>query len=119
MSSLWSIGWAVLPLVVRGTTAYVDKRYYRPPERYYRWGAGSWGYVGEGGGFSSPIPIRTTPSSLSLSPATPRRGRAPAGRRLRAIPLHSLRWSRSPPRPLAMDAGIALVPSLFLSSSQI
>ena len=99
----------------RGTTAYVDKRYYRPPERYYRWGAGSGGYVGAGGGFSSPIPIRTAPSSLFLSPATPRRGRAPAGRRLRAIPLHSLRWSRSPPRPLAMDADNAPVPSFVLS----
>ena len=56
--------WAVLPLVVRGTTAYVDKRYYRPPERYYRWGAGPGGYVGAGGGFVSPIPIRTVPSFL-------------------------------------------------------
>ena len=51
--------------MVRGTTAYVDKRYYRPPERYYRWGAGSGGYVGAGGGFSSPIPICPAPRPSS------------------------------------------------------
>ena len=56
---------------------------------------------------------------LPLSPAPSRRGRALAALRLRTVPLHFLRWSRSPPRPLAMDAGIAPVPLLFLSSFQI
>ena len=49
--------------MVRGTTAY--KRYYRPPARYYRCGAGSGGYIGAGGGFFSPIPIRSPPRSAS------------------------------------------------------
>ena len=109
--------WAVLPLVVRGTTAY--KQYYRPPAWYYRCGAEQGGYIGAGGGFFSPIPIRFAPSFLFLSPASTRRGRAPADLRLRGVPLHFLRWSRSPPRSLAMDASIAPVPSLLLSRFQI
>ena len=52
--------------MVRGTTAYVDKRYYRPPERYYRWGAGSGGYVGAGEVSPPPYPfappLRPSPS---------------------------------------------------------
>ena len=57
MSSLWSIGWAVLPLVVRGTTAYVDKRYYRPPKRYYRWGRDQGVMSGQGEVSPPPYPF--------------------------------------------------------------
>ena len=71
------------------------------------------------GWFPPPIPICFVPSFLFLSPAPSRRGRAPAALRLRTVSFHFLRWSRSPPRPLAMDAGIAPVPLLFLSSFQI
>ena len=66
--------------------------------------------MGAGGGFFSPIPIHFAPSSLFLSPASTRRGRAPADLCLRGAPLHFLWWSRSPPRSLAMDAGIAPFP---------
>ena len=66
------------------------------------------------GGFLHPIPICFVPWFLFLSPAPSRRGKAPAALRLRTVPLHFLRWSRSPPRSLAMDAGIA-PPFLFSS----
>ena len=50
---------------MRGTTAYVDKRYYRPPERYYRWGAGPGGYVGAGEVSPLPYPFAPPPRSSS------------------------------------------------------
>ena len=103
--------WAVLPLVVRGTTApqhgtTAEGRDLRVKSR-------------QGEVSSPPYPFTLPLFSLPLSPASTRRGRAPVDLRLRGVPLHFLRWSRSPPRPLAMDAGIAPVPLLFLSSFQI
>ena len=95
---------AVLPQVVSGTTAL------QRGTTAVRRGQGE---------FLLPHTLSLCPLiHLPLSPASPRRGRAPADLHLRGIPLCFLRWSRSPPRSLAMDAGIAPVPSLPLSCFQ-
>ena len=108
--------WAVLPLVVRGTTAY--KQYYRPQRGTAA--AGQYqGVISGHGEVSLPHTHSLAPSFLDLSPAVRRRGRAPADLLLRGAPLLFLRWSRSPPRPLAMDASIAPVPLLFVVLFQI
>ena len=53
--------------MVRGTTA--DKRYYRPPARYYHCGTGPGGYIEAGGVSSPPYPFALPPlSSSSLQP---------------------------------------------------
>ena len=108
--------WAVLPLVVRGTTA--DKRYYRPQRGTTAAGQDQ-GVISGQGEVSLPHTHSLAPSFLVLSPAVLRRGRAPADLLLRGVPLHFLRWSQSPPSSLAMDAGIAPVPLLLLSLFQI
>lgn len=103
--------------MVRGTTAH--KRYYRPQRGTTAAGRDQVVVSGQGEVSSPPYPFASPPSFRFLSPATHRHGRAPADLRLRGVPLHFLRWSRSPPHSLAMDAGIALVPSLLLSHFQI
>ena len=103
---------AVLPLMwLSGTTAH----HHGTTAEGRGQGVKSWAGVVS----STPYPFASSPgSSSSLSSAiSPREG--PAALRLRTVPLHSLRWNRSPPRPLPMDASIAPVPLLFVSSFQI
>ena len=80
--------WAVLPLVVRGTTAH--KRYYRPPARYYHCGTGPGGYIGAGEVSSPPYPFTSSLLSLPLSSLlSPREGSdgSPSPRRPSPFPL--------------------------------
>ena len=99
---------AVLPLI-SGTTA---------PQRGTTVGDENRGLSRGRGRFLLPHTHSLRPSFLFLSPASTRRGRAPADLRLRGVLLHFLWWSRSPPRHLAMDAGIAPVLSFVLSLFQ-
>ena len=115
-SSLRQSGTTVACMVLPLTSV---KRYYRPPQQYYHYGAGDGGYVGAGG--VSFLPHTHSPHSLVflVAPATSRRRRASAGRRLCAVPPQFLQWSRSPPHPLAMDVSIAPILVLFLPRSHI
>ena len=65
-----------------------------------------------GGVPTPPYPFNSFPHVASLSPAQERRRRTSPDLRLRPLSSHSVRWDRSPPRPLAMEQGFSPNPSL-------
>ena len=103
---------AVLPLVASGTTAPSGTTALQRGTTAMRRG---WGLYRGQGEFLLPHTHSLAPSLCSSLFSNRRRGRALADLPLRGAPLHFLRWNRSPPCPLAMDAGVAPVPCFLLS----
>ena len=67
------------------------------------------------GSSNSPIPIHIfSPPRLSLSPAQEWHQRSSPDLSLRPLSSHSVRWDRSPPRPLPMDPSISPSPPPFV-----